>query len=78
MPSTKISRDNFVLEIAILVEKYHWKNKLHPLPCGSPHTYYRFIIMLIIVVVFYFDGFVKPTTNCKTLGEGIDIYRLKF
>jgi hypothetical protein len=77
MPSTKISRDKKFLEITILAEKYHWKNKLHPLPCGSPHTYYRFIIMFIIVVVFDFDKFVKPTTNCKTLGERIDIYRFK-
>jgi hypothetical protein len=77
MPSTKISRDKKFLEITILAEKDHSKHKLHPLPCGSPHTYYRFIIMLIIVVVFYFDRFVKPTTNCKTFGEGVDIYRLK-
>jgi len=33
--------------------------------------------MFIIVVLFYFDRFVKPTTDWKTLGEGIDIYRLK-
>jgi hypothetical protein len=76
MPSTKISRDKKFLEITILAEKHHSKHKLHPLPCGSPHTYYRFIIMLIIAVVFYFYKFVNPT-NCKTLGEGIDIYRLK-
>jgi hypothetical protein len=77
MPSTKISRDEKFLEITILAEKYHRQNKLHPLPCGSPHTYYRFIIMFIIVVIFYFDRFVKPTTNCKTFGEVNDIYRLK-
>jgi len=32
-----------------------------------------FIIVFIIVVLFDFDRFVKLTTNCKTLGEGIDI-----
>jgi hypothetical protein len=33
--------------------------------------------MFIIAVVFNFDRFVKPATNFYTLGEGIDIYRLK-
>jgi hypothetical protein len=70
MPSTKISRDKKFLEITILAEKYHWKNKLHPLPCGSPYTYYRFIIMFIIVVVVFFLQVCKDNNKLQDFAWG--------
>ncbi len=77
--STQISRAKKFIEITIVVKDFDcWKRELHPLLCGSPCTSYRFIIKFIIVVSFYFNRFAKQTTNCKTLGEGTNIYRLNF
>ncbi len=75
--STQISRAKKFAEITIVAKDFDcWKSALHPLPCGSPHTSYRFIIKFIIVVSFCFNRFAKQTTNCKTLGEGTNIYKL--
>jgi hypothetical protein len=77
--STQISRGKKFIEITIVAKDFdYWESELHPLPCCSPHTSYRFIIKFIIVVSFYINRFAKQTTNCKTLGGGTNIYRLKF
>jgi len=76
--STEISRAKKFIKSTIIAKDFDcWKNEIHPLPCGSPHTSYRFIIKFI-VVVFDFNRFTKQATNYKTLGGGTNIYWLNF
>jgi hypothetical protein len=78
--STQISRAKKFIKSTIVAKDFDcWKNEIHPLPCGSPHTSYSFFIkFIVVVVVFDFNRFTKQTTNCKTKGGGTNIYRLNF